>query len=74
MSLDIDPDKSADVTSICKQSKTSNFDNDQLAEIVNTKFQKYGLSSCRISVLNNVGSIQLKDQCPSEYKNVCLST
>jgi len=71
--LDMDPDRSEDVKTICDQSKTSHFDNDQLAALVNSKFQKYNLSPCRISVINNLGNIQFRDECPAAYKQFCFS-
>ena len=71
--LDVDPDKSTDLKTICDESRTSHFNNDQLAALVNAQLQKYNLSPCRISVLNNLGSVQLKDQCPTAYKNFCSS-
>lgn len=69
--LSMDPDHDTDLKNICEKSKTSNFNNDQLASLVNLKLQKYGLSSCRVSVLNNLGNVQLKDQCPKDYKQFC---
>ena len=69
--INMDPDEKKDIENICNSSRTSGFTNEQLADLVNSRFNEEGLSNCKLSVLNNLGNKEFKDQCPFEYKNYC---
>ena len=43
------------------------FTNEQLTELVTNRFNEFGLKNCKISVLNNLGNKQYKDQCQIYY-------
>ena len=65
-----DSDINDDIKKVCKRSKIYNFTNDDLSDLINSKFTKYG-GPCEVKTINNLGSIQLRKQCPDIYTGKC---
>lgn len=69
--LNIDPDKQKDIDYVCNCSRTTGFTNEQLANLSTTRLHDFGLYDCNLTVLNNLGNVQFKNQCPIFYKKEC---
>ena len=69
--INFDPDKSDDIKNVCNQSKINNFTNDDLANLINYKFDNLG-APCNVHTINNLGSTQLRKHCPKIYEEQCV--
>lgn len=67
----MDPIMKADLEYVCDKCKQRNFTNNQLAKIVNKRFNDTKLNNCTVTTIDNLGSMQLVDQCPYLYKEFC---
>lgn len=69
--LGMDPDEQKDVEYFCNYSKTTGFTNKQLADLSTKRLHDCGFDDCTVSVLDDLENKQLKDQCPTFYKEKC---
>ena len=69
--LGMDPYEQKDVDYVCNCSRTTGFTNEQLAVFSTQRLHDFGLDDCTVSVLDNLENKQLKDQCPTFYKEKC---
>ena len=67
----LDPFMKSDIKYVCDKSKQKNLTNDQLAKLINTRFNNTLLSNCTVNTINGYGSVQLIDQCPYLYNQTC---
>ena len=68
--IDNDPFYTDDVKTVCKRSKVNNFTNEDLANLVNSRFDGMGFP-CKIHTINNSSSTQFRNQCTEIYTREC---
>jgi len=71
--IDYDPYIDDDVKYVCKNIKTGNYTNNNFASLANFRLKSSGFTSCYVKSIDNLGKVQLKNQCPSIYKYYCES-
>ena len=71
--LSLDPYKEQDIAEVCSKIKKGSFTNNQFAGFITTKLHDLGLTTCNVSVLNNLGNKELIKQCPKLYGTYCKS-
>ena len=71
--ISYDPFMDEDVKYVCKNIKTGNYTNDNFASLANFRLKSAGFTACYVKSINNLGKVQLKNQCPSNYKDYCES-
>ena len=67
----MDPYEQKDIDYVCNCSRTTGFTNEQLADLSSKRLHESGLTSCTINVINGFEHKQLKDQCPTFYREKC---
>ena len=70
--LMFDPDEKQDIEYVCNKSKVDDFTNQELADIVNTRFHESGFPMCNISVFKKYINSQFKEQCPIMFNQYCV--
>ena len=67
--LKLDSHKEEDIKYIC--GSIDNFTNEDFADRVNYRFSSMGIHMCDASIMNDLNTVQFRDQCPTAVKQYC---